>query len=116
MIAEGNADSAKAKLRAEWEAATRLAKAIRVSASVAGWTQDNGELWGVNQIIHFHSSFLGLNQDLLSLTISHTEAVSAGKTTTFTLTDKNAYLPEPEKNKKKKDDIFASLGVGFSNK
>ncbi len=113
MIAESNADSAQAETRAQWEAAIRLAKATRVNAAVQGWTQANGELWDVNQIVHFHSSFLGLNRDLLIVTVNHTDGTEAGKATTLTLTDPKAYTPEPVKNKTKKDDIFASLGADF---
>lgn len=114
MISEGNADSAKAKTRAEWEASSRLAQSIRVSATVQGWTQENGAIWGINQVTAFKSTFLGLNRDLLIVSVNHEDGAKSGKTTSMTLTDPQAYNPEPEKNKKKKDDIFSSLGAGFA--
>lgn len=113
MIAEGNADAAQSKTRAEWEASSRLAKAIRVTAVVPGWTQSNGELWGINQVINFKSRFLGLNRDLLITGVSHTDSAQAGKTTTLTLVDPQAYNPQPEVNKKNGSDVFASLGANF---
>lgn len=113
MIAEGNADSTIATKRAQWEASVRLAKAIRVQATVQGWTQEDGSLWGINQVTTFTSSFLGLNRDLLITNVNHTDGTEEGKTTTMMLTDPQAYNPETEKNKKKKDDIFAALGSEF---
>ena len=113
MIAEGSVDAAQAKTRAEWEASSRLAKAIRVEATIQGWTQGDGSLWGINQVTTFTSSFLGLNRDLLIVSVNHTDSANAGKTTTLTLTDPQAYNAEPEKNKKAKEDIFASLGSEF---
>ena len=113
MVAESSVDSAKAKTRAEWEASSRLAKATRVTVSVRGWTQGNGSLWGINQITPVRSSFLGIDRDLLSVDVTHIDSTNNGKVTNIVLTDPQAYSPEPEKNKKAKDDIFAQLGAGF---
>ena len=113
MVSESSADSGKAKIRAEWEASSRLAKATRVNTQVVGWTQEDGSLWGINQVIAFTSSFLGLNRDLLSVVVTHTDEVNQSKLTNITLTDPKAYAPEPIKNSKLTDDIFASLGAGF---
>lgn len=114
MIAEGNSDTTRSKTRAEWEASSRLAQALRVEVTVQNWTQEDGSLWGINQVTTFTSSFLGLNRDLLITRVNHSDAAKTGKTTTMTLVDPNAYNPEPEKNKNKKDNIFDSLGAGFT--
>ncbi len=113
MIAESNADSAKAKIRAQWEASSRLAKAIALDVSVQGWTQSDGTLWGINQIIPTKSRFLGINRDMLITSVVHTDGVEEGKTTSLILADPQSYNLEPELNKKKKDDIFSSLGANF---
>ena len=113
MIAEGNVDSAQAKTRAEWEASNRLAKAIRVNVVVQGWTQSEGTIWDINQLIPLKSRFLGLDRDLLITSVSHTDNTEAGKTTTMTLVDAQAYDTNPVVNKDAKDDIFASLGANF---
>lgn len=113
MIAESSADSAQSKTRAEWEASSRLAQAIRVTANVQGWTQEDGSLWGINQVTNFKSRFLGLNRDLLITSVSHTDGVRTGKTTEITLVDPQAYAANPEVNKDEKDDIFADLGAEF---
>lgn len=112
-IAESNADSAQSKTRAEWEASSRLAQAIRVNATVQGWTQSTGDLWGINQIINFKSRFLGLNRELLIVGVEHADGSETGKTTSLELVDPQSYNPAPELNKNKKDDIFADLGSEF---
>ena len=113
MIAEGNVDAAQAKTRAEWEASSRLAKAIRINVTVSGWTQSEGTIWGINQLIRLKSRFLGLDRDLLITSVSHTDSTSAGKTTSMILVDAQSYNTVPTVNKVAKDDIFASLGPFF---
>ncbi len=112
LISESNADSAKAQTRAQWEASVRLAKAVRIDVTVQGWTQNDGSLWGINQIVRTKSTFLGINQDLLSIRVVHVDGTEEGKTTTITLTDKRAYNPEPVKSQN--EDIFAALGAEFA--
>lgn len=113
LISESNVDSTKATTRAEWEASSRLADAIKITATVQGWTQDDGSLWGINQITPFTSSFLGLSRDMLITSVEHNDGAKEGKTSTLTLTDPQAYSLEPQVNKKKTDDFFASLGAEF---
>lgn len=109
MIAESNADSAQAEKRAQWEAAVRLGKSIRVGVTVQGWTQQDGKLWGINQVTRVKSSFLGLNRDLLITSLEHSDGAEQSRQTRLTLTDKNAFIPEPEKNKKASDDLIKQL-------
>ncbi len=113
VIAEGNVDSAKAKTRAQWEASSRLAKTIRVQASVQGWLQNDGSLWGINQVVRFRSRFLGLDRELLITEINHTDGSDQGKATSMTLVDPQAYTTSPVLNKKESDDILKDLGANF---
>jgi prophage tail gpP-like protein len=110
IVAEESVDEAKAKTRAEWEATLRLAKGTRINVRVQGWKQQNGSLWGINQVTRTKIPFLGIDQDLLIVSVNHTTSIDAGKETTMELVDKNAYSPEPELNKKDKDDINSLLG------
>jgi len=112
FVAEGDIDNAKAETRAKWEASSRLAKAVRVTAKVQGWVQDNGTLWGANQITNFRSKFLGLNRDLLITNVVRNDGTDEGKTTDITLVDPQAYQVKPV-NTKKTDNIFADLGSNF---
>jgi len=114
ILAEGNVDSAKAKIRAQWEASSRLAKAIRVTCTVDGWTQEDGSLWGINQITHLKSAFLGINGKMLISDLIHKRANGGGTTTDLTLVDPQSYALKPVLNDKKDSDIMASLGANFS--
>jgi len=113
LVSEGSAGTEQAETRAQWEASTRLAQAIQINAVVQGWTQKSGELWGINQLIRFKSRMLGLNRELLSTSVSHTENAEAGKTTSLTLTDPKAFSPRPEQNRTESEDIFSGLGANF---
>ena len=110
IIAEGSVDSAKAKKRAEWEASTRLAQMARIEVQTDSWTQEDGSLWGLNQVVRVKSPFLGLDRDLLTATVRHTKSSDGGTVTDMTLVDPNAYNPSPIVNKKDSDDMFANLG------
>lgn len=113
-IAESSVDSAKATTRAQWEASSRLARAISVNVLVQGWTQEDGNLWDINQLVALKSAFLGLERDMLITSVELRDSVSGGKETSITLTDPQAYTVTPTLNKDKKDDILASLGTEFS--
>ena len=41
LIAEGNADSALAKRRAQWEASSRLARAVKIDIVTQNWLQED---------------------------------------------------------------------------
>lgn len=96
LTAEGNADSALAKKRAQWEATTRLGKAIRIDVNVQGWLQQEGTIWGLNQLINLRSETLGLDGDFLSTSIKHVRNDSDGTMTMISLTRQDAYTPEPD--------------------
>lgn len=49
LVAETQADSRRCRQRAEWEASNREARARRITVTVQGWRQQNGELWKINQ-------------------------------------------------------------------
>lgn len=96
MKAEGNVDTELAKKRAQWEASTRLAKAIKIEVQVQGWLQETGVIWGLNQLINLKSETLGIDGDFLSTTIQHVRNDSEGTVTKIGLTRQDAYTPEPD--------------------
>lgn len=83
-----------AKMRAQWEATHRAALADTVSVTVQGWTQGNGKLWPVNELVRVRAPHIGVKGEVLI-----TEAVLSkglnGTTTTFTLQRPDAYAPDP---------------------
>lgn len=91
---EGNVTIAQAKMRAQWEATVRAARADAVSVTVQGWTQADGSIWPINALVHVESARIGVSGDLL---ISQAEysAGESGTTTRLTLRRPDAFKPEP---------------------
>jgi len=113
IIAEGNADNDIAKKRAEWEASVRLAKSIVISVTVQNWQQENGILWGLNQLTRVKSETLGIDGDFLSTSIEHVRSDEEGTITRIGLTRQDAYGAEPiiEKNGAGANSVGAILGL-----
>ena len=114
ILAESNVDGNSAKIRAQWEASNRLAKAIRVTIGVQSWRQEDGSLWGINQITHVKSPTLGLNREMLISAVTLKKGNTGGTETEMTLLDPQAYTLAPNLNKKKGSDIMAALGANFA--
>jgi len=108
VIAEGPVDAATSQTRAEWESTSRFAKGMSVDVIVQGWRQENGILWGINQIVRLKSKYLGLNTDMLITQVEHSQSES-GTVTNMTLKNKNSFIPK--KVIKKEDDILARLSA-----
>jgi len=115
IIAEGSVTADQAKDRAEWEATSRIAKSTGVSLSVQGWRQEDKSLWAENQLVHIHSKFLGLFNDMLITTVAHSQS-NSGTTTDLTLVPKNSFSPEPVINKNPKDDLLNRIGANRKGK
>jgi prophage tail gpP-like protein len=92
--AEGNATTAQAKTRAEWEATTRFARADEATITVQGWTQDSGALWPVNALVRVRAPGLRMNGFLL-ITRTRFSLDESGFRTELSLKPPNAFLPEP---------------------
>jgi len=113
MIAENSVDTAKAIIRAQWEASTAVAKAFELNTTVEGWRQADGILWGINQIVKVRSRLLGIDRDMLITGVDHSQDVSGGTITGITLTRPDAYTPDPIK--KEEDDPGLLLGPTFNS-
>jgi prophage tail gpP-like protein len=99
IVAEGQADSAEAQKRADFEARRRLARAKTAEISVQGWRQGDGALWTQNLNIWVESPWLGLSQSLLIKEVEFNYG-SGGETTTLTLCMPDSLLPEPKRKTK----------------
>jgi len=109
VIAEGSVTKEQAQDRAEWEAASRVAKGSDINISVQGWRQVDGSLWGINQVVAIDSKFLGIKRDMLISSVEHTQDQS-GTFTNMSLVRKDSFDPKPEF--KKNDDITSQIGAG----
>lgn len=94
IVAEGAATIASCRTRAQWEATVRLGKSTRVSVTVVGWRQVNGDLWAVNTVVKVNAPGLGLNTELLITEVTFQKSDS-GTLTQLTLEPAAAYTPDP---------------------
>lgn len=87
-----SADSAR--VRGDWEARVRAARAETVSVTVVGWEQPSGQLWPVNETIPVKIPSIGVDGEML---IAGTEfsAGADGTMTRFSLVRPDAFTPEP---------------------
>ena len=96
QIADGSLDSAGCAKSAGWEASFRAAKAMVIKVELQGWRQSTGTIWGLNQLIRFKSSWLGLNDTFLSKNVNHIKSNSQGTITRITLVRKDSFKSKPE--------------------
>ena len=111
FIAESSVDTAQAQQRAEWEATRRLAEGMSVEVSVQGWRQQNGILWGANQLHRVKSESLRINQDLLTLAVRRVQSIGTGTVTNLTFVRPDTFNPKPEISKA--DDPGIDFGSEF---
>lgn len=95
IVADNLVTNELARTRAQWESTNRAAKAGKFKVQVQGWKQGDGSLWRPNQLIRVRSSWLGLDDDLLAVTVQMSLSDRAGTTTEINLERKDAYTPEP---------------------
>ncbi len=81
--------------RAEWELKVRRAKGKRATVTVQGWEYEPGKIWNVGQRPYLKSPRLGYDQLMLISTLTYTCNEQDGTLTELTLTDPEAYAPEP---------------------
>lgn len=66
LHAETKASSADCKRRAQWEAAARVGRSVKLRFDLAGWRQDaGGELWATNLLVAVDDERLGVRAPLL---------------------------------------------------
>jgi prophage tail gpP-like protein len=91
IIYDGQATLNDCNNRAKWEAANRRGKSIKLTVTVAGWTQADGSLWIINSTVYFKSVFMGFNQNLLISAVNFKFDDQGGELTILTLTSVEAY-------------------------
>ncbi|MBS1198164.1 MAG: hypothetical protein H6R18_1949 [Proteobacteria bacterium] len=61
----GQADQGTCQERADYERAHRAAKALQTTYTVAGWRQDNGDLWLPNLLVRVRDPVIGFNTEMV---------------------------------------------------
>lgn len=77
---EGRADPSTCALRAGWEAATRLGKALKVSCAVQGWRQSSGRFWAPGEIVAVEHPVFGLDLDLVLVSATFSQGPDGTRT------------------------------------
>ena len=97
LLAEQGTDLAGAQERADWEASVRAARSRRATVRVAGWRErPGGALWRPNTVTRVRDDLLGLDRDMLIVTVRQSISEADGTVTDLTLALADAYRPEPE--------------------
>lgn len=112
--AEGPCTNAQAKVRAQWEATVRAARAAKFEVTTVGWKKADGSLWTINELVELKSEWLGVDMTLLCSEIRY-QYGDRGEITSLTLERPDAYEPVDglEKKKGKKSvDPWAELAKG----
>ena len=95
LIAEGNVDIIAAGKRAEWEAASRLARGVQIQITVQNWLQEDSiKLWGANQLVNIKSRTLGMDGDFLSTSVQRIRSRAEGTITRISFTREDALVPK----------------------
>lgn len=95
IVAEGQADVATARDRANWEKLTRGANGVRATINVQGWRDAvSGRLWRANEMVTVDSPWLGLTRDLLIAAVNY-RLDEGGTVAELTLAPPEAFTPEP---------------------
>ena len=66
----GQADGGTCQDRADYERAHRAAKALQTNYTVAGWRQENGNLWLPNMMVRVRDSLIGFDADMVIAEVS----------------------------------------------
>jgi len=96
IVSETLSTLKSAQQRAQWEATTRAAKASRFKAQIVGWTKQDGTLWLPNELVRLRSKSIGVDDDLLIVSVKLNLNDKSGSTVELDLERKDAYLPEPK--------------------
>lgn len=107
---DGSATAAQAKERVQWEAAVRAARALKISATVQGWTDDTGSLWQTNRLISLRAPRAGVEGTFLIAGVQFSLS-SSGTTTILDLRRSDAFLTKEEISKKKRDEKTLGWGI-----
>jgi len=106
IVGESAMTLEQAKKRAQYEASVRAARSVKVSVTLSGFTQRDGSIWKMNQLVRVNSPTIGIiNETLLICDVSYSLSEGAGAITTLGLKRKDAFIPVPTVNKSNNPDL-----------
>lgn len=107
----GDADEDSAHLEARWEAASRAGKSWRITYTVQGWRQADGQLWMPNTLVAVKDPVIGFNGDMLIGEITYSLG-DEGCLCQLTVAPPGAWELKPETEKKGGGDDRAMVKAG----
>lgn len=103
IIKASEIDQDQANKLAQWEAASRRAKALTVSCSVQGWRQITGRLWLPGELARVIIPDFFIDTELMIKSASFEfDSESSGEITNLSLIHADALIPKPVIPKKEK--------------
>ena len=93
-------DAEKAARQAEWERQTRAARSATFDATVAGWLQEDGKVWDINQLVQVNADAVGITGELLIAAVEYSLDADTGETTKLNLKRPDAFIPDPKEVEK----------------
>lgn len=103
IVAESNANAARIRKRAEWEAGNREAKSMRYSVKVKGWypSERDNDIWRINCLVRVTDPLCRVDGDMLIAGVSFSLDDSGGTVADLELTSPKAFeqlpdLPQPD--------------------
>ena len=91
MVMDKIASVAECRDRAEWEARIRAGKSRTLRYDVVGWTQSNGDIWPINQLVLVKDSFLDVEGGYLIEGVFQTFDDTSGRITRLQLVPPETY-------------------------
>jgi len=95
IVVDAAVTKAECDARAQWESRTRAGKSRSVTYTVCGWTQSNGDPWGLNTLVIVDDPMFKISSQLVIAEIEFTKDHSEGEISRLTLMDPEAFLVVP---------------------
>lgn len=110
LVSESTNSSAENAERAKWEQRVREARGSVYSCKVAGYLNQEFELWRVNTVVLVQDDFAGIQRQMLVNGVRYSLSLDEGSTTLLSFVERNAYqvqLEEPSKTEVKAKGLFS---------
>ena len=87
---DGEATSGRLKRRAQWEARRAAGNNVACTVTVAGMRDAGGTIWSPNFLVEVRDALIGIEQDMVTATVTLKQDANGGTTTVLSLKDPRA--------------------------
>jgi prophage tail gpP-like protein len=95
VLAENEADAETCTRRAEWEAATRAARALGLTVKQSDYRDTAGRVWAINRRVSVDIPSVRVAGEMLAVSVELTLENESGAETVIGLARPDAFLPQP---------------------